>query len=1020
MRNIGRPLGDTVAHVLIPGTLTYAKRGMEGELCLTGSLVGIGYHNRDTGAFMEDFNGEKMYRTGDLVRLMPDDSTEIFGRSDDQTKILGQRLELGEVSECVRVSCSTNADVTSLITQHPELSKMQLISFIANSKSRTKDEKVILLDTFENLHLTIRNGCRERLSAYMVPDVVILINYLPLAATSGKADMKQLKSLFAAIPLRKLLSVGNGHGSETATVSRVLSEDEIAVVEILKTVLPSIPVEIGPSTNIFEIGVGSLVAISLSTRMRQIDDAGRRLGPTLAIARPCLPVQEAVIARSSDKDSRTSYVNHIILELAGVIDLVKLGQAWDGCAAENEISQTCFCQVGNDILQVVLTADATELSWTEHFLDETSELTPQSAQDAISRDILQMIQSKPPSLKILMEDISIRYRGMTPSERPSAGSLVEYVTALDENEAFKFWTKRLQGFERKYHSDAIAEVRPQAQIADRILKSSLSSLESCASKLHVTLPSLAQVVFGLAMAKSSSINDFIFGLILSGRSVPIADIDKLLVPTITTVPQRIDLRGTDITVLQLLSSLQKYSGKLLQFQHTSLRAIHKWVEADRPLFNCLFSFKTGDSSSENDLWKELESYMPPDYPFAVESEARSGLDDLVVRAGYTSEFGTLSKVENLLEMMELLIETITKGGDIAINNLCIRTNPGQAAKSISALKYAEKTTIKNVLLGLGDFTSEHISRNITFFRLGIDSVIAIRFARELRDAGFEVSSSDIGKFPSIAALGKAIASRNEKKYCSENEIEKAANDLDQYKDDIPLLSDEDKTGLLTQTIATAGKLCLHHPSVKLTEGVDVGKLKDAWSAVVNCHDTLRTTFHYIEDSKIPWIAAVHESPKTYWVEEVASGWVDQSVTKIVENTSFPTPESFSTPPLRDKILRSPLATTLVISIHHSLYDGWSLPLIFNALAAAYADTFKEPSASFFEASKLISDQQVKSVDFWLHNLEDYQSIVIPSSTSQGQATTSFATATIGMPTPDILQRCKTMNINLQSATLLAY
>ncbi|PQE19777.1 nonribosomal siderophore peptide synthase protein [Rutstroemia sp. NJR-2017a BVV2] len=1114
LRNIGRPLGDTVAHVLIPGTLTYTKRGMEGELCLTGSLVGIGYHNRDTGAFVENFNGEKMYRTGDLVRLMPDNSIEIFGRSDDQTKIRGQRLELGEVSECVRALCPTKSDVASLITKHPELSRMQLISFVATSKSKTRGDKVVLLDTFEEINLTTRKGCRERLPAYMVPDVVIPISYLPLAATSGKADMKQLKSIFAAIPLSKLLTVDKGRGSAAATVFRAMNEDEIAVVEILKTVLPSVPAEIGPSTNIFEIGLDSLVAISLSIRMRQMgyecsvaeilsignveelallprstslpeeaaakrekvqqrladinsrfrdSDTSRQLGLTVATVRPCLPVQEAVVARSLDKNSGTSYINHIILEMTEGIDLIKIRHAWDSCAVVNEILRTCFCQVGNDILQVILTADTTQLSWTAHSLEDSSILTPQSMQDEISHDIVQKIQSKPPirlnifsrpksnplllisihhalydaeSLTILMEDVSIRYRGMAPPERPSAGSLVDHVASLDENGAFEFWTKRLEGFECQEQLGEIAEIQSRAQTAKRTLRSSLSSLEICASKLHVTLPSLAQAVFGLAMAKSSSVNDFIFGLVLSGRSVSIPDIDKLLAPTITTVPQRIDLRGSDMTVVRLLSSLQKNLGQLLQFQHTSLRAIHKWIEADRPLFNCLFSFiKTGDNSSENELWKEVQSYMPPDYPFAVEFEARSGSNDLVIRAGYTSEFGSSSKVENLLEMMELLIDTVAKGDDIAINNLGIQTIPGQSAKSIAALseqeEHIEERTIKDVLLRLGDFSSDYISRNSTFFRLGIDSVIAIRFAKELRNAGFEVSSSDVGKFPSIAALGKAIAARRDKKDEEKHETAKVADGLDHYRDVIPILSDEDKvteiyactplqSGLLTQTVATGGKLYLHHPAVTLTEGVDVGRLKEAWLAVANCHDILRTTFHYIEDSETPWIAAVHKSPNVYWDDEEASGWIDQSIAKIVQNTSFPTPESFSTPPLRATILRSPFSTILVISVHHSLYDGWSLPLIFDALAAAYTNSLKKPAVSFFQAAKLITDQQAKSVDFWLQKLENYQSIAIPSSSFKDQATTSFAKITVGMPTADILQLCKSNNINLQSAALLAY
>ncbi|KAJ8067443.1 hypothetical protein OCU04_004789 [Sclerotinia nivalis] len=270
MRNVGRPLGDTVAHVLIPGTLTYAKRGVEGELCLTGSLIGIGYHNRDTGAFVENFHGSRMYRTGDLVRLMPDDTIEIFGRSDDQTKIRGQRLELGEVSEAVRALLPAGSNVSSLITKHPELSRMQLISFVASRKATEKDEKVEMLDSFEEINVSIRAGCRKRLPAYMVPDVVIPINFLPLAAMSGKADVKQLKTIFASIPLSQLLSSKKGQSAGIKTVTaRDLNEQELAVVEILKSVVPATSAEFIPSTNIFEVGVDSLVAISLSTLMRK-------------------------------------------------------------------------------------------------------------------------------------------------------------------------------------------------------------------------------------------------------------------------------------------------------------------------------------------------------------------------------------------------------------------------------------------------------------------------------------------------------------------------------------------------------------------------------------------------------------------------------------------------------------------------------------------------------------------------------------------------------------------------------
>ncbi|KAF7897866.1 uncharacterized protein EAF01_008832 [Botrytis porri] len=825
LRNAGRPLGVTVAHILIPGTLTYAKRGVEGELCLTGSLVGIGYHNRDTGAFIENFHARTMYRTGDLVRLMPDDTIESFGRSDDQTKIRGQRLELGEVSEA--------------------LFRMQLISFIAsNARAAAIDEKVEMSDTFEQIHVSIRAGCRKRLPGYMVPDVVIPMNFLPLAPMSEKADVKQLKALFSSIPLSYLLSAEKGKsvGDKTVTV-RELNEQELAVVEILKCVVPATSAELTPLTNIFEVGVDSLLAISLSTLMRKAgytcsvadvlsistveqlallpraditpeqaaktrenalkktaraetafrdSPLGKKSGMNVEAVRPCSPVQEAVVARSLNKEASALYVNQIIIELASDIDTSKLSQTWNFCAAANEILRICFCQINDDILQVVLKNDFS-------ICHGQNTSTPNLANI---------------SLTVLMQDVLMRYQGIPTSKRPSTSALVEYVASQDELAAKSFWVKKLGDYSPlPLTNDEInEEEKTEPQICTRILKPNLSAIEAFASKLHVTLPSLTQAVFGLAIAKLLSTNDSVFGLVLSGRTVPIPNIKKLLAPTITTVPQLIGLRKNDATILDILTVLQKSSGQMLQFQHSSPRSIHKWVEADRPLFNCLFSFmNTGEKEADNGFGKLVDSYMPPDYRFAVEFEARHPSNDSVICAGYTSKFGSAPKVNNLLELID-----ITSSSEIF--------DDGE--------ELPEDQASKTILLGLGDFASEDVSRTSTFLRLGIGSVIAIRFAKELRSVGLQVSSSDIGRYPSIAALARAVSGKSKAQSTAKPSIVKTTNLLDKHKASSPLLAEDDKitdiyastplqTGILTQTIATGGKLYLHYPAVKLSPNIDI-------------------------------------------------------------------------------------------------------------------------------------------------------------------------------------------------------
>ncbi|MCO5573054.1 hypothetical protein L7F22_026819 [Adiantum nelumboides] len=103
-RNIGLPLDVVRAVILLPGDVV-AKRGQPGELCIAGDLVSTGYLGRpeeQAKAFGETARLEpgrptRIYRTGDVMRMMADGTLEFLGRKDQQAKVRGQRLELGEV-----------------------------------------------------------------------------------------------------------------------------------------------------------------------------------------------------------------------------------------------------------------------------------------------------------------------------------------------------------------------------------------------------------------------------------------------------------------------------------------------------------------------------------------------------------------------------------------------------------------------------------------------------------------------------------------------------------------------------------------------------------------------------------------------------------------------------------------------------------------------------------------------------------------------------------------------------------
>ncbi|WP_374292425.1 enterobactin non-ribosomal peptide synthetase EntF [Klebsiella variicola] len=184
---IGWPVWNTGLRIL-DAAMRPVPPGVAGDLYLTGIQLAQGYLGRPdltASRFIADpfAPGERMYRTGDVARWLTNGAVEYLGRSDDQLKIRGQRIELGEIDRVM----SGLPDVAQAVSHACVFNQAaatggdarQLVGYLVSDSG-------LPLDT-----AALKARLAEQLPPHMVPVVLMQLAELPLSA-NGKLDRKAL------------------------------------------------------------------------------------------------------------------------------------------------------------------------------------------------------------------------------------------------------------------------------------------------------------------------------------------------------------------------------------------------------------------------------------------------------------------------------------------------------------------------------------------------------------------------------------------------------------------------------------------------------------------------------------------------------------------------------------------------------------------------------------------------------------------------------------------------------------
>lgn len=277
-----------------------------GELWIGGAGVALRYRG-DPERTAERFvrhEGQRWYRTGDRACYWPDGTVEFLGRRDNQVKLRGMRIELGEVEAALLA----DRQVHSAVAMVTRTATPALVAAVVPVGDTDPEQ--------------IRDGLLERVPPYMVPERLLVLGELPLTR-NGKVDRRALEVL-----AEQAWAEDTGTGRVAPRTAL-----EHAITRIWASVLPvGDAARIGVTDSLFALGGDSVLATAIVARLRSELDIPA-VSVRMLFAAPTIAGLTERILATEQTPTRLERVAEIFLEidaLSGDEVDAELGEAVTG------------------------------------------------------------------------------------------------------------------------------------------------------------------------------------------------------------------------------------------------------------------------------------------------------------------------------------------------------------------------------------------------------------------------------------------------------------------------------------------------------------------------------------------------------------------------------------------------------------------------------------------------------------------------------------------------------------------